>query len=171
MKFYEYDRIAAVQYARKWALSRNPKFQDYEDWGGNCTNFISQCVNAGGVPMDPYGDNIMKQWYWYSDKRRTPSWTAAQPFFEYFTGNNKGNTKNFGAYAAESNYDEMELGDIVQLIKDGKAYHTMIITGILFDGDKVHDYLESQNTYDLLDYPLSLKVGERRYLKIFGYYM
>ena len=25
-------------------------------------------------------------------------------------------------------------------------------------------------TYDLLDYPLSLKVGERRYLKIFGYY-
>ena len=28
----------------------------------------------------------------------------------------------------------MELGDVVQLIKDGKAYHTMIITRILLDG-------------------------------------
>lgn len=169
--FYEYDRIGATQYARGWALSRNPKFQDYEEWGGNCTNYISQCVNAGGIPMDPYGDNVMKEWYWYSDKKRTPSWTAAQPFFEYFTRNNNDNTNNFGVYATESNYEEMELGDIVQLIKDGKAYHTMIITGILFDGDEVYDYLISQNTYDLLDYPLSLKVGERRYLKIFGYYM
>lgn len=169
--FYEYDRIGAIQYARRWALSRNPKFQDYEEWGGNCTNYISQCVNAGGIPMDSYGDNVMKKWYWYSDKKRTPSWTAAQPFFEYFTRNNNDNTNNFGVYATESNYEEMELGDIVQLIKDGKAYHTMIITGILFAGDEVYDYLISQNTYDLLDYPLSLKVGERRYLKIFGYYM
>lgn len=168
--FYEYDRIAAVQYARQWALGRNPKFKDYENWGGNCTNYISQCVNAGGVPMDPYGDNVMKEWYWYSDTNRTPSWTGSQPFFEYFTGNNNDNTNNFGVYAVEASYNELELGDVVQLIKDGKAYHTMIITKVLLDGDYVYDYLVSQNTYDLLDYPLSLKVGERRYLKIFGYY-
>lgn len=168
--FYEYDRMGAVQYSRRWALDRNPRFQDYEEWGGNCTNYISQCVNAGGVPMDPYGGNVMKKWYWYSDKNRTPSWTGAQPFFEYFTGNNNDDTDNFGVYAAEADYDELELGDVVQLIKDGKAYHTMIITRILLDGDEVYDYLISQNTYDLLDYPLSLKVGERRYLKIFGYY-
>jgi hypothetical protein len=57
------------------------------------------------------------------------------------------------------------------LISGGKAYHTMIITRVLLDGEQVYDYLISQNTYDLVDYPLSLKVGERRYLKIFGYYM
>ena len=169
--FYEYNRAAAVQYARLWSLGRNPKFQDYEEWGGNCTNFISQCINAGGIPMDHHGENIMKQWYWYSDSKRTPSWTAAQPFFEYLTRNNSDNTENFGVYAAETYYDELELGDIVQLVKDGKAYHNMIITRVLLEGDKVYDYLISQNTYDLLDYPLSLKVGERRYLKIFGYYM
>ena len=56
--FFEYDRMAAVEYARKWALGRNPKFRDYEEWGGNCTNFISQCINAGGIPMDPYGNGI-----------------------------------------------------------------------------------------------------------------
>ena len=32
------------------------------------------------------------------------------------------------------------------------------------------DYLICQHTYDLLDYPLSLKEGERRYIKILGYY-
>ena len=25
--FFEYDRVAAVEYARKWALSRNPQFK------------------------------------------------------------------------------------------------------------------------------------------------
>lgn len=168
--FYEYDRMAAVKYARRWALERNPRFHDYEDWGGNCTNYISQCINAGGIPMDSEGDNIMKQWYWYSDKNRTPSWTASQPFFEYLIGNNRDDTENFGVYATQTYYDELELGDIVQLVKDNKAYHTMIITRILLDGDELYDYLVSQNTYDLLDYPLSLKVGERRYLKILGYY-
>ena len=78
--FFEYDRVAAVEYARKWALSRNPQFKDYEQWGGNCTNYISQCINAGGIPMDSDGNNVMKEWYWYSDNKRTPSWTGAQPF-------------------------------------------------------------------------------------------
>ena len=120
--------------------------------------------------MDHQGNNIMKQWYWYSDKNRTPSWTGSQPFFEYLINNNNDDTDNFGVYASESTYDELELGDLVQLIENGRAYHTMIISRILLDGDEVYDYLVCQNTYDLLDYPLSLKVGERRYLKIFGYY-
>ncbi|MGL5314596.1 MAG: amidase domain-containing protein, partial [Peptostreptococcaceae bacterium] len=37
-----YDRDAAVAYAQKWALGRNPAYKDYEPWGGDCTNFISQ---------------------------------------------------------------------------------------------------------------------------------
>ena len=80
-------------------------------------------------------------------------------------------TDNFGIYASQVSYDELELGDIIQLVDNNKAYHTMIITRIILDGDNIYDYLICQNTYDLLDYPLSLKVGERRYLKIFGYYM
>ena len=40
--FYEYNREAAVSYARRWALGRNPAYMDYELWGGDCTNFISQ---------------------------------------------------------------------------------------------------------------------------------
>jgi len=39
MALQAYDRAAAVAYARKWALSRNPRYYDYEDLGGDCTNF------------------------------------------------------------------------------------------------------------------------------------
>ena len=42
-----YDRRAAVAYAHQWAYGRNPDFYDYEEIGGDCTNFASQCLYAG----------------------------------------------------------------------------------------------------------------------------
>ena len=42
-----YQRERAVEYARRWALDRNPLFADFSGIGGNCTNFVSQCVLAG----------------------------------------------------------------------------------------------------------------------------
>lgn len=171
VNFTNYDRKSAAGYAMKWALSRNTAYKDYEEWGGDCTNFISQCVHAGGIPFDNNGNNILKQWYWYSDMSRTPSWTAAEPFYKYIIGNNSSNTHNFGIYAEEVDYYDLEIGDIVQLVyEDNLAYHTMIVSDIILDGDFLVDYLICQHTYDLLNYPLSLKVGEKRYIKIFGYY-
>jgi hypothetical protein len=58
----EYDRQNAVDYAHKWAYSRNPAYYDYENLGGDCTNFVSQCVYAGARVMI-YG---VCGWY-YSD--------------------------------------------------------------------------------------------------------
>ena len=44
MRFFrDYDRSAAVRYAHRWAYGRNPAFYDYEELGGDCTNFASQC--------------------------------------------------------------------------------------------------------------------------------
>ncbi len=33
-----YNRIAVAEYAKKWALSRNPQYMDFESMGGDCTN-------------------------------------------------------------------------------------------------------------------------------------
>lgn len=49
---YGYDRAQAVAYARRWALSRNPLFYDFTGIGGDCTNFVSQCLLAGCCVMD-----------------------------------------------------------------------------------------------------------------------
>lgn len=42
-----YDRARAVAYARRWALERNPAYLNFDGLGGDCTNFVSQCLYAG----------------------------------------------------------------------------------------------------------------------------
>ena len=49
---YGYDREKAVAYAHKWAYGRNPAYGDFSEMGGDCTNFVSQCLHAGGAPMN-----------------------------------------------------------------------------------------------------------------------
>ena len=44
-----YNPSAAVSYARQWAYSRNPSYHDYSGEGGDCANFVSQCLIAGGL--------------------------------------------------------------------------------------------------------------------------
>lgn len=36
-----YDRNKAVDYANKWAMSRNPRYLDFHGLGGDCTNVKS----------------------------------------------------------------------------------------------------------------------------------
>ena len=64
MKEKSYNREKAIQYAEKWAYSRNPKFYNYDNIGGDCTNFISQCIYAGCKIMNN------KDWYY---KNASPS--------------------------------------------------------------------------------------------------
>ena len=47
-----YNRDRAVEYARRWAFERNPLFENFAGIGGDCTNFVSQSVLAGGCVMD-----------------------------------------------------------------------------------------------------------------------
>ena len=41
-----YDREAAVAYARRWVGERSGDWPDYSRNGGNCQNFVSQCLLA-----------------------------------------------------------------------------------------------------------------------------
>lgn len=52
---HAYNRENARNYALKYALTRNPSWTRYDAWGGNCQNYGSQCIFAGGVPMDYTG--------------------------------------------------------------------------------------------------------------------
>jgi len=48
---FAYDSAAAVAYAEKWWDGRNPAYYDYSDEGGDCANFVSQCLIAGGLDL------------------------------------------------------------------------------------------------------------------------
>ena len=78
MKTIEYDREKAVLYAQKWALGANPNFYHFGGIGGDCTNFVSQCLLAGEAVMNysPLG------WFYKSLFDRSASWSG---FWRTFT--------------------------------------------------------------------------------------
>ena len=157
MKIIEYERNSAVEYAIKWAMGRNPKYYSFDKIGGDCTNFISQCIYNGCKVMN-FEKNI--GWYYKSLNDRAPAWTGVQ-FFYNFLINNKGK----GPFAKLSSPNEMEVGDIIQLGKaNGYFYHTVIVTDIL-NGR----FFVCSHTKDSLNIPLSsYYFSQIRYLHILG---
>ena len=46
VKEKRYDRQKVIEYAKKWAYLRNPKYYNFDSVGGDCTSFASQCIYA-----------------------------------------------------------------------------------------------------------------------------
>lgn len=138
----EYQRERAVLYARKYALERNPLYFTFAGIGGNCTNFVSQCVLAGSCVMNftpIYG------WFYLSSSRRSASWTGVDFFYDFMTKNT-----DVGPFGSEIALVDAMLGDIIQLSNGTSFYHSLIITKIE-DGE----YYVCANSNDALDRPLS----------------
>ena len=93
-----YDRKAAVEYARKhWNNYNDEEYINYADNGGDCANFVSQCMIAGGFNFygcsvtyrdakgslprvrDIYSCLIQKGWH--KSKTLLPSFKAGYPVF------------------------------------------------------------------------------------------
>lgn len=152
----EYQRERAVMYARKYALVRNPLFFTFEGIGGNCTNFVSQCLLAGSCVMNftpLYG------WYYLSTNRRSASWTGVDFFYNFLTQN-----VGVGPFGTEIALSDAQIGDIIQLSNGANYYHTLIITEIT-----ENDVLVCANSIDSLDRPLSsYNYANLRVIKIFG---
>lgn len=119
----EYNRRAAVSYALKWAFARNPRFYDFTDIGGDCTNFISQCLYAGcGVMNYSQTDG----WYYISTDDRSPSWTGVVFLREFLLSND-----GAGVYGETAELSELSAGDVIQLADSGgRLYHSLIISAI-----------------------------------------
>lgn len=155
---HSYDREAAVAYARQWAADRNEQWADYSMNGGNCQNFVSQCLYAGGIPMDIQGDYV---WKWYGDTPdssaratgRSASWSGVNEFLEYV----QNNTGSGMVAVADAPYDSGEVGDVLLLgFNEENFYHAVIITDVITDEDgRVIDYLIHSNTINEEDYPVS----------------
>jgi hypothetical protein len=152
-----YMRENAVAYARKFAFSQNKYFASFAGIGGNCTNFVSQCIYAGACEMN---ETPTFGWYYKSLDDRSPSWAGVE-FFYNFMVNNLG----VGPFAKESGADEMEVGDVIQLGREGEGYyHTLLVVG--FDGEEI---LVAAQTDDVFRRPLSTYTYDfARFIKILG---
>lgn len=119
-----YDREAAVEYAHRWAYGRNPRFYNYDDLGGDCTNFASQCLYAGTGIMNytpVYG------WYYINANDKAPAWTGVPYFFNFMTRNEK----SPGPFGLEASLDMLQPGDFVQLrFEQDRFAHTPVIVEV-----------------------------------------
>ena len=153
----EYDRFLAVEYARRWALSHNPNFYHFGGIGGDCTNFVSQCLLAGGGVMNYSKTN---GWYYINSNNRSPSWTGVEFFEKFLTKNG-----HIGPFGVLTDVNNLEIGDIIQLRQNYYRFnHTLIITKI--DDNDIYVCAHSR---DVKDYPLSnYPYIERRGIHIVG---
>lgn len=117
----EYLRKDAVKYAKEWAYKRNPKYYNYDKLGGDCTNFISQCIFAGSKIMN-YRPTF--GWYYINTNNKSPSWTGVEYLYNYLT-----RRSGVGPIGKKSTEEEVEEGDIIQLsFANNKFEHSLIIT-------------------------------------------
>ena len=156
MKEKIYDRERAVRYARRWAIGRNPVYYDFEKLGGDCTNFVSQCLYAGSEVMN---FTPVMGWYYRSLGDRTAAWTGVEYLYNFLVNN-----RSVGPYARIVAQDAVMPGDIVQLGRaDGDFYHSPIITAVF------PEILVCAHSFDALDRPLSSYFYENiRFLHIEG---
>ncbi|NLX79058.1 MAG: amidase domain-containing protein [Clostridiales bacterium] len=153
-----YNRDAVVEYAAKWALSRNPRYANFDGMGDDCTNFVSQCIYAGCRVMNYtpiYG------WYYINLNNRSPAWSSVQYLYKFLINN-----KEVGPYCVETDREHIQKGDIIQLRdSSGTYYHSLVVMS-----NNNGNILISAHTYDALNRPLDSYVGAdgMRFLHIVG---
>ena len=133
-----YNSSDAVIYARQYAAegTHNP---DFPTFSKDCTNFVSQCVYDGGMPM-LVGDTDA-YWYLYNVNQRSPSWAGADYFMRHWakvrSSGYYGRAREVRIYTKDYILQNRSAvgsfirpGDIVQYLRpaDSTAYHSHIIS-------------------------------------------
>lgn len=112
---YMYSKAKACTYALRWGGSnRNPLFSDYSYSGGDCANFTSQCLNAGGMTY-------------------TSSWSPDSYQFINVEGQrdmlvNTGRAKGCYQYLPTYPNNMDRTGTVVHYTNGSAWYHAVIIT-------------------------------------------
>ena len=140
MKEISYNRSNTIEYTKKWAYGRNPQYYNFDNVGGDCTSFVSQCIYAGSKVM-----NYSKQngWYYINGNNKSPSWSGVEFLYNYLIFN-----ESLGPYGNEVSSTGIEIGDIAQLSFDGSKFsHSLVIVKIE-DKTNLNQIFISSHTFD-----------------------
>ncbi len=107
-------------------------------YGGDCTNFISQCLFSGSKIMN-YTKN---GWDYNNANDKSPSWTGVEFLSDFLLKN-----KSVGPFAKLAKIEELEVGDIIQLSFNGETFgHSLIIVEKL--GNNLENIFVGAHTFD-----------------------
>lgn len=88
---HPYYRNGAVAYAHQWATvprPYNPKYYDFTDDGGDCTNFVNQAIHEGSQAEMVFGGTHgygQLGWYIYSGSDYASAWTGVSNLYDFIT--------------------------------------------------------------------------------------
>lgn len=158
-----YSFSDAVSYANKYYDDYNSSYPDWNSAGGDCANFISQCLYAGGKKMKgtpgtkEAAENFSN---WFSKgtsqnvKNVSSTWRGADAFRNYWQ-TNASSYKKFTSVDSKT-YAYGFTGDAVSLLNsNGRAYHTMIIVDYSNSDFVLAAHTSSTNTAKLSKYASS----------------
>ncbi|ANP54779.1 hypothetical protein J2Z21_001576 [Streptomyces griseochromogenes] len=137
-----YDYKAMVAYATRYWNNYNPDYPDYngQGAGGDCTNFVSQTLKAGGWKHVPGYTNDFHKWFGNADIQ-SDSFVGVNEF-SWFALSSKRVTGLANVY-------QLDIGDVLQMDfnRDGSKDHSMIVTYRSPQGVPYVTY-HSTNTYN-----------------------
>jgi len=142
---YSYNRQAAADYAYNNAYNGVPGSWYFGTIGGDCTNFVSHSLQAGGWRENNAGQSSDHSWYYnYAPQGYSYSWSGSHSLYRFMYYNLRA--------TAVSDPNQLQIGDVIQIDyqDDGFWDHSMIVTGKDSRG-----LLISQHTTDRRNYPLS----------------
>ncbi|MGW7258448.1 amidase domain-containing protein [Streptomyces sp. NPDC054834] len=137
-----YDYKAMVAYATKYWNNYNKDYPDFNGAGagGDCTNFVSQTLKAGGWKHVPGDGTDFHKWFGNSEIQ-SDSFVGVNEF-SWFALSSKRVTSLANVYQAD-------IGDVLQMDfnKDGEKDHSMVVTYRSPQGVPYVTY-HSTNTYN-----------------------
>lgn len=139
-----FDREGATRYAGEYAglawgagnnNNYNPRYSDLNDRGGDCTNFVSQCLGdaeGGKLPMDGI-------WYYdRKDKSGSQAWVRAEAFGDWLLYSGRGQRVARGTFPELNQPNdkfprgavrELQKGDVIGYGEKGYSAHLAIVVG------------------------------------------
>ena len=149
-----YNREWAANYAETYGPNPNTKYKYFGEDGGDCTNFVSQCLYAGTLPMLPTNGvwgvtdkSAVENWFyiagvagldWYS-----VSFTSATRFNQHWGQSNMRAFQTIEYINGDEALKDIDFltwylkkGDVIQFkLSDGTFTHSMII----YDDNEICD--------------------------------
>ncbi len=160
-----YNANNAVSYARTWAYSRNtsyPVLDANSSQGGDCTNFVSQALRAGGWRNTATTSTTSDLLWWFTNKTTTgysQSWSTAHGFFRHMNGgvNPPGTGTSYEGWTKWDGATSLNYGDVVSAdwTGDNAIDHTMIVTGFRRMANGLVEPRFTYHSNDRKDFPLS----------------
>lgn len=162
-----YNRLQAQKYAELWWNDFNPQYKKFDD---DCTNFISQCLHAGGMPMDFRPQKGRGWWYRSHGGGKASwsySWAVAHALMRYLEGS--------GRATAVANPQDLAIGDVIcyDFDGDGRWQHNTIVVDFDANGMPLvnaHTNASQRRYWDYQDSYAWTENTKYRFFRIHDYF-